>query len=226
MVELIRKVAASSDDCYRGWWPPEWYLAFTGQQAGANSPTIYQQGGGMRFLNITIPKGAIITAAYLILRSTWGYVGTVVNTKISGEAVDNAPTFADDKDEFDARWYNNTIAKVEWDNIPAWAEGEYYNSPDIKAVIQEIIDRAGWASGNAIVIFWEDFDDRSTHANGCMRVAASYDYYADWASQLYIEYTVPPPPKKKMPSWALPAGIVGFIALIALIAKGRKGTMH
>jgi len=115
---------------------------------------------------------------------------TTVNSRISAEDVDDAATFSSDSSAFDARWAARTTARVDWDNIGAWTLNTDYNSPDIKTVIQEIVDRAGWASGNDIVIFWDDFDDRSTHNTSRWRLAYSYTTPAS-APKLYIEWTIP-----------------------------------
>jgi len=143
----------------------------------------------MRFTNVTIPKGSTIDTAHLILRGRSSKSVTVVNSRISAEDVDDAPTFTNDGDAFDTRWANRTTARVDWDAIPAWTQDEDYNSPEIKTIIKEIVDRANWASGNDIVIFWEDFDDRSTHAFNCLRAGYSYDSSIEFAPKLVIEYT-------------------------------------
>ena len=192
---LNRQVAASTDDANRRYVPDDYFsLTHSGFWAGSygwSAEVFYKQyGGGGRFTNVTIPKGATIVSAYLTLRSSQSMAGTVVNTRISAEDVDNPPTFADDKAAFDARWANRTTARVDWDAIPAWTSGTDYNSPEIKTVIQEIVNRAGWASGNAIVIFWEDFEYRSTHdTNYCARRGYSYDGSATYAPKLHIEYS-------------------------------------
>jgi hypothetical protein len=142
----------------------------------------------MRFTNVTIPPGSVITAAYLTLRARLSESGTACLTRISAEDVDDAPTFADDLAVFITRWNARTAARVNWDNIPNWTADTNYNSPEIKTVIQEIVDRAGWASGNDIVIFWEDFEDRSTHAVCNRRSAIPYDLTPANAPILHIEY--------------------------------------
>ena len=143
----------------------------------------------MRFTNVTIPPGSVITAAYLTLRARLSESGSACLTRISAEDVDDAPTFADDLAVFITRWNARTAARVNWDNIPNWTADTNYNSPELKTVIQEIVDRAGWASGNDIVIFWEDFEDRSTHAVCNRRSAIPYDLTPANAPILHIEYT-------------------------------------
>jgi hypothetical protein len=163
--------------------------------AGALTETTYQYGEGMRFTNITIPNAPIIDSAHLPLRAYASRNGTVVNTRISAEDVDDAITFADDAAAFDTRWAARTTARVNWDAIPAWTVDTDYDSPEIKTVIQEIVDREGWASGNDIVIFWDDFDDRSSHTtvtgDYTRREIYSYDGSTTKAPKLVITYTVP-----------------------------------
>jgi hypothetical protein len=49
-----------------------------------------------------------------------------------------------------------TTASVAWANVPAWTSGTWYNSPDIKTIVQEIVNLSTWASGEGMVIFLED----------------------------------------------------------------------
>ena len=189
-VDPTWQVGASTDDAYRRLTTSLWDLVFTSMRAGAVSGSFYAIGGGMRFLNITIPNAQIIDSAYLTLRCSSSMSGEVCNTRISAEDVDDAVTFADDSAAFDTRWAARTTARVDWDAIAAWTADVDYNSPEIKTVIQEIVDRGGWASGNDIVIFWDDFENRSS-ASETRRIAYSYDGSAEFAPKLVITYTVP-----------------------------------
>jgi len=189
MAVVDKKVIASADDCLRRLTLAAWNLIEPYQVAGYTSSSKYQYGGGMRFQAIAIPKGATINVAYLTLRAHFNILGTVVRTRISAEDVDDAAIFADDSAAFDTRWAARTTARVDWDGIPAWTEDEDYNSPSIVSVIQEIVNRAGWVSGNDMVIFWDDFDDRSDHNDGARRVALSYDGSTLYPAKLHIEYT-------------------------------------
>lgn len=190
-VDPTWQVGASTDDCYRRLTAPQWFLTFGYQVAGGYDANYYQRGGGMRFTGITIPQGTTIDdGTHLTLRCNLATNGTVVRSRISAEDVDDAPTFVNDGDVFDTRWAARTTARVDWDAIPAWTKDVDYNSPEIKTVIQEIVDRGGWASGQDIVIFWEDFEDRSTHASGCYRAAYSYNGSTTYAPKLVIDYTV------------------------------------
>jgi hypothetical protein len=71
---------------------------------------------------------------------------------IEGQAADNAPTFAKITNNISSR--ARTSANVGW--IPApWgtvgAQGPDQQTPDLTSVMQELVNRGGWASGNSMV---------------------------------------------------------------------------
>lgn len=184
------QVGASSDDALRRLVSSYFHLAESCSAGCYEAGVYYQYGAGMRFTNITIPQGTTITQAYLTLRCGYAEAGTGVYTRISAEDVDDAPTFADDAAAFDARWAARTTARVDWDypDLYVWELNVDYDSVEIKTVIQEIVDRAGWVSGNDIVIFWEDFENRSFQNNNCHRDAYSYDGSTTYAPKLIITW--------------------------------------
>ena len=102
-----------------------------------------------RFQNVVVPQGATIDSAYIKLN--WEG-GEDVNFLIAAVDVDDfdVPT-----DNTYAAHGTETTATITW-SIPlegSQDSGKYYKtSPDIKTIIQEIVDRAGWSSGNAIGI--------------------------------------------------------------------------
>ena len=186
MATLDRQVGASSDDCL-AWWTTAWQFdTAEAQWIGNAGDGRSKAGGGMRFTNVTIPQGATIVTAYLTLRARTTRTETVANSKIQGENVDNAATFST-LANYQGR--AKTTASVSWNSIPAWTVDVDYNSPEIKAIIQEIINRGGWASGNALVVFWEDHDGNSS--SGAIRHAQSYDLASAYAPKLHIEYVLP-----------------------------------
>ena len=183
------RVVASFDDVGRALTGDLWQPTAGGIDVGYLNGTYSKWGSGMRFLNITIPNATTITTAHITLTCRAQYTANNVNSRISAEDVDDAPTFADDKAAFDTRWAARTTARVDWNAIGNWAVDSENDSPEIKTVIQEIIDRGSWASGNDIVIFWEDFEDRSTHTNFAIREAYQWDGSSAKAPLLHIEYS-------------------------------------
>lgn len=109
--------------------------------------------GFIRFTNITIPAGSTITAAHLDWTSYHNESNAGAITKISAHDVDDAAVPADDA-EFDTFRTQATTASTNY-TIDAITSGTAYESADFTAVIQEVVDRVGWASGNDILLFFE-----------------------------------------------------------------------
>lgn len=189
--EITIQIGASSDDTRVSdgdvTHPPfDSMAALTalGLTAGAHSPNYF--GSGFRFLNITIPSGAIIQTAKLQLNARQSKSLGIVNTRITGEDTDNSLTFAN------ITYYNSrnrTTEFIDWDTIPAWVTNTWYDTPDITDVIQEIINRTGWVSGNNLTVFWEDHG--STLLTNRYRQAKAYDHDPNSAPRLIITYIIP-----------------------------------
>jgi hypothetical protein len=103
---------------------------------------------GFRFTGVTIPKGAKIDSAYIIFFSHEEEKDTAMNT-IFGEASDDAKTFSMEE-LFLTR--PKTQASYKWEVTEFWPIWKKFRTPDITAVIQEIVDRQGWKSGNSLAI--------------------------------------------------------------------------
>ncbi len=185
------QVAAITDDCRRDHVSGNYFgTAMLYQAAGYQDGLYTDIGGGMRFLNITIPVGGTITLAQLKMIAVPSGNNTV-NTRLRAQANVNPATFSNAAD-FDARTW--TTAFIRWDAIPSWTGEVEYTSPDIKTCIQEVVNLPGWASGNPIVVEWDDWEKRSTQAPNMFRYAYAYDGSTIKAPKLYIEYTTLPPP--------------------------------
>lgn len=182
----------SSDDCFRRLITDYFSLTHDAIAAGRYGSTYYDYGAGIRFTSVTIPAESVINSAYLKLyaRNFTGNSLNEVRTRISADDTDDALTFSTSGD-FDTRYAARTTARVDWDEIPDWTTDVQYTSPDIKTVIQEIIDRGGWASGNDIALFWEDFDTRSDNvSDGAQRQGVSYDHGSN-IPELTVTWTAP-----------------------------------
>lgn len=103
--------------------------------------------GGFRFQNVTIPQGATISAATLT-----GTIPAVFNDSpdvtIWCEAADNAAAFAATNNNISGRTATTATATWTATDIGTGAK----TSVDFAAAVQEVINRAGWASGNALVV--------------------------------------------------------------------------
>jgi len=106
---------------------------------------------GLRFRNIYIPQGAKIDSAFIILYSHEGKsADDVAKITIAGEATDNAQTF-NEVDLITAR--PRTSATQLWEVAEEWELWEAYRTPDLKNIVQEIVNRGGWTPGNALALF-------------------------------------------------------------------------
>jgi hypothetical protein len=138
----------------------------------------YTQTIGLRFQNIQVPKGAIITNAYVEFE-TDETGSTSTDLTFYGEDVDNSVTFVPGY-SYNVSSRTKTSASVTWLNVPAWdTVGEKHQTPDISPIIQEIVNRNNWASGNALSII--------VTGSG-RRTAESYNGEPDNAPLLVIEY--------------------------------------
>lgn len=137
--------------------------------------------GAFRFVNVTIPSGATILTAKVTIQHYGSASGTTVNVRIKGQSDSNPITFSTVAD-FDAR--TKTTAFIDWNNLPDMDADTDYDTPDITSIIQEIIGIAGWASGNSLVLFFED--NGSTN----YRQPGSYNYSTTVCARLDVTYSI------------------------------------
>ncbi|WP_395340940.1 PilC/PilY family type IV pilus protein [Ningiella sp. W23] len=111
---------------------------------------------GLRFQNVLIPRGANIKRAYVEFTAADSKGGSASQMTIKGVA-------RDDTDEFETgvryqlRDEPKTGAAVSWTNIGRWNKDTEYTTPELKTVLQEIINRSGWVSGNSLTLSFSNF---------------------------------------------------------------------
>ena len=139
---------------------------------------------GMRFNGATIPRGATITNAYIQFQVDETNSGATSLT-IQGQGIGNAPTFTSSTGNISSR--ARTASFVSWAPVP-WtsvgAAGPDQRTPDIAAVIQEIVEQPGWSSGNSLVIIITGTGERT---------AESHKGNSNAAPLLHVEYLTGPP---------------------------------
>ena len=167
----------SGDD---GWWGTGYELTDDNQVALGNySGSLHFF---VRFPSVNIPQGANITSAVLTLQSYNSESATTVNVRCSFNDVDNAVAPVN-KTEAEALVL--TTAYVDWSNIGAWSINTDYNSPDLASVLQEVIDRVGWSSGNALQIVVRD----NSSTGNTSRYGKSRNLSATLCARLIVDYT-------------------------------------
>ncbi|WP_342778131.1 putative Ig domain-containing protein, partial [Mesorhizobium norvegicum] len=143
-----------------------------------------RQTVGMRFTGINIPQGAIITNAYIQFQANEVKTGAT-SLLIQGDKVDDASPFT--TASFNVSSLPRTTASTAWTPAPWTTVGEHglaERTPDLSAVVQEIVNRSGWAALN----------DMAFLVTGTgTRTADSYESNPASAPLLHIEYTLPGP---------------------------------
>lgn len=173
------RVTASEDDAEQFISGGPIDLASSDLEMTAEAST---QTVGMRFNAIAIPPGATIVSAYVQFQVDEAST-TATALQISGEATDNAAAF----NVKDILSRTLTTALVPW-TPPTWPTVDVASTdqrtPNIAAVIQEIVNRPGWTSGNSLVMI----------VNGAgKRVAEAYNGVPSAAPLLHVEFTPPSP---------------------------------
>lgn len=172
-------VAAGGDDGnYGAFFANNSTFLYVGSLKGSNLHMF------MRFAAVAVPQGATIDNAFFEMQGTnFGFNISAIESDIFANDEDDA---AAPTDNATAAAKSLTTASVAWDSITL--PGTTYTtvtSPEIKTVIQEVTDRAGWVSGNDLMIIWK-YDAVN---NNWLREYASYENTIAVQPHLEITYT-------------------------------------
>lgn len=129
-----------------------------------------------------IPATAHITGAYIRFTAYGTNYGSVIRTNIRGEAA-AAPGVFTTYEDFRDRV--RTTKSVTWDFSTPWIKDSTYDTPDLSAIIQEIITAYG--AVNDLTLFIED--DGSDYT--AVRRSYAYDDPAGAPPTLYVTWTEP-----------------------------------
>jgi hypothetical protein len=152
-----------------------------------------------RFTNVTVPQGATITSASFSLKAqaNYGPGSITIAYLVSAEASDDAPALTTSASSGGSlrisgapaptvsRPRTTAVSSV-WNQNSVTAGTRY--SIDVTSVVQEIVSRSGWASGNALLIIvdtdstttqgeWQDYyswDDATDRTNNPPQLSITY----------------------------------------------------
>jgi Tfp pilus tip-associated adhesin PilY1 len=134
---------------------------------------------GLRFSNVQIPRYAVITRAYIEFTAAAGDSGNIT-LQIEVENSDNPIPWLPVAYDLSSRTTSTT--NVNWNVTYDWLnEGQTHQSEELKALVNGIVSRSGWRSGNAM-----SFILSSPHTTG--RQVKSADKSLAEAAKLHIEY--------------------------------------
>lgn len=145
-----------------------------------------------RFTGVTVANAATINSATfkLTAQATYNAGANTVSFLVSAQAHDNAPAMVATGSGENLRSSTGTAPRprttavsAAWNQTSIVADTEY--SIDVTGVVQEIVNRAGWASGNAILIL---VDTNTTTTLGEWQDYFSYDGSTTKAAKLDIDY--------------------------------------
>lgn len=100
---------------------------------------------GIRFQDVKIPQGAKIVSATLEFVAK-GDSTDPANLTIHGESSVSAAPFSGSNNDISSR--ATTLNSVSWSGVSDWYDGDRYSSPDVKAIVEEIIADSSWCGGN------------------------------------------------------------------------------
>ncbi len=118
----------------------------------AATPDYGEQNCGFRFNNVQIPPGAIIASASIQF-TVDGTGSNPAEMTIFGENVGHALQYDEITPANSVSGRTLTTASVVWDILPWLAIGDKLaaqKTADLKTIIQEIINRGDWVSGNSL----------------------------------------------------------------------------
>ena len=208
------RVAASADDAEE---KPSGSISLSSSDLELTTDGSNNQWIGMRFAGISIPVGATISNAWVQFQTDETGSSTT-QLRIYAQAADNAAGFATNSGNVSSR--TRTGNQVNWSVAP-WpvrnVAGADQRTPDLSSIVQEVVSRSGWQSGQALVVLIDGSGKRT---------AESYNGDASAAPLLHIEYTTDGEPPNQPPLITSPgaqSSTVGDVASLPIAANDPEG---
>jgi hypothetical protein len=184
---LNLQVGASADDAEQGSTD---VVVINDTNAGSDA---LNEHVGTRFQNVTIPNASTIDdAIYSVTINSTGQ--DEPQHRVRGQAADDTAAFTTGSNNIDAR--SRTTASIQWNSADLGWTGGFSQwgastaagaGATVETIIQEIVNRGGWVSGNSTVLIWEQ------HTLDAARdlFIQTYDTSSAVAAKLDIDYTAP-----------------------------------
>ncbi len=180
-VTLELQVGASTDDSY--------------ENSGANFPTDQESLAdandeyvGVRFQGVTIAQGATILHAVLSFVFSGDSEPADPEGTLYADDVDDAAAFGSGANDISGR--TPTMATVAVDESDLLNEDvNFVDLADVTLIVQEIVDRGTWSSGNALALIFQAGTDGARDFQ-----VHHYDLDPTHGAKLVITYTTASPP--------------------------------
>lgn len=180
---IVRQIVDAEDDTSvreeTGENLVDWTIVRLGQSE-------YTYVNGFRFRDINIPPDSTIQHAHLsLLYADWSS-GLPILLDVHGENVNSSTSFSDANPLVSER--ELTSASEPW--VINEAPTSWFDSPNLASVLQEVINRSGWQSGNSLsLIIQKSTLDTETHYIDVV----AFDLYPPNSAELSITYQTPTP---------------------------------
>ncbi|WP_293747926.1 PilC/PilY family type IV pilus protein [uncultured Paraglaciecola sp.] len=175
--EIITSISAATDDAYEIASSVNTSSTTLKLSENTNAVTL-----GLRYQDLNIPRGAVITNAYIRFSSN-GFNSGATNLTFSGELIADSITFSNTSNNISGR--TKTASSVLWDTDNDWpVSGETLVSPDLSSVVQEIVDQSGWCGGNSLNIIVDGLGISTSSA----RVSPAFEDGEGLGPQLVVVY--------------------------------------
>jgi hypothetical protein len=143
---------SSGDDgyIYMDMMTPAFNNSGATMRVGNNTSLMSEYSSFMRFPSVDLEQGDTISAATIDFTLSADAVGTF-DCDIQAEDVDDSSQPTNSGGVTGA---TKTTASVAMTTDSSWTADSTETTPDIASVIQEVVNRIGWFSGNAITIYF------------------------------------------------------------------------
>jgi hypothetical protein len=154
-----------------------------------NEYAVGNQTIGLRFQAVNLPQGAVVTTAHIQFAADEDD-DKETNLTIWGQSANNAT-------QFEAGLFNissrpRTAAAVSWSPAPWPTVGEIgpaQRTSDLTPIVQEIIDRPGWLSGNSMAFIAEGSGKRVAVSRN-NKLANNGFLATEFAPHLHVEFSL------------------------------------
>lgn len=137
------------------------------------------------FPTVNIPQGATINSATIQV-----YITSSATDEPDGywwaDDVDDSASITAGSGNTDVSGRTQTAATVNWQSTDLASAGGFFTAPAITTITQELVNRAGWVSGNSQTLVYQgNVGQAGTRDLGCDH----YDTNSNRAAKYDIDYT-------------------------------------
>lgn len=119
-----------------------------------------------RIPNVSIPQGSEVFGVFARITAYSNLPGQTVNLRCAFVNADDpdAPTTYSQLQAYTVTDW------IDWGALETWTANELYDTPDLTNTLQQVIDRTGWQTGNALILIIEDINSNDQRSFISVRV--------------------------------------------------------